>query len=172
MNSEKRLLLAVAVSFLILILYPFYLKWISPPSSVPPPKLEQASSVSPEGSAAPVSPVFVSTEERATTPSRKGNIYKFSHERFDVEFSDLGGTITRLELKNWGKKQHGEVLFPSYKYLTGDNAAMIGVVAGFKAEKDLFVKNGKYSLTDEAVKRITSKDEAGAEAEECQYRHH
>jgi len=25
--------------------------------------------------------------------------------------------------------------------LTGDNAAMIGVVAGYKAEKDLFVKN-------------------------------
>ena len=31
------------------------------------------------------------------------------------------------------KKYNGEVLFPSYKYLTGDNAAMIGVVAGYKA---------------------------------------
>ena len=56
-----------------------------------------------------------------------------------------GGVIANLHLRQLFRKlvgkHHGEVLFPSYKYLTGDNAAMIGVVAGFKAEKDLFVKN-------------------------------
>ena len=56
-----------------------------------------------------------------------------------------GGVIANLHLRQLFRKlvekYHGEVLFPSYKYLTGDNAAMIGVVAGFKAEKDLFVKN-------------------------------
>ncbi|GAB4218972.1 MAG: tRNA (adenosine(37)-N6)-threonylcarbamoyltransferase complex transferase subunit TsaD [Candidatus Microgenomates bacterium] len=36
-------------------------------------------------------------------------------------------------------KYHGQVLFPSFKYLTGDNAAMIGVVASYKAEKKIFV---------------------------------
>ncbi|MGB3094730.1 MAG: tRNA (adenosine(37)-N6)-threonylcarbamoyltransferase complex transferase subunit TsaD [Microgenomates group bacterium] len=35
----------------------------------------------------------------------------------------------------------GRMLFPPFKYLTGDNAAMIGVVAGFKAEKNMFVEN-------------------------------
>ena len=56
-----------------------------------------------------------------------------------------GGVIANFHLRQLFRKlvgkHHGEVLFPSYKYLTGDNAAMIGVVAGFKAEKDLFVKN-------------------------------
>jgi len=47
----------------------------------------------------------------------------------------------RKLMRDLVKKYQGEVLFPSYKYLTGDNAAMIGVVANFKAEKGLFVKN-------------------------------
>ncbi len=54
-----------------------------------------------------------------------------------------GGVIANLHLRQLFRKlagkHHGEVLFPSYKYLTGDNAAMISVVAGFKAEKGLFV---------------------------------
>jgi len=57
----------------------------------------------------------------------------------------VGGVVANMRLRklmrDLVKKYQGEVLFPSYKYLTGDNAAMIGVVAGFKAEKDLFVKN-------------------------------
>lgn len=56
-----------------------------------------------------------------------------------------GGVIANLRLRKLMrylvKKYNGEVLFPSYKYLTGDNAAMIGVVARFKAEKGIFVKN-------------------------------
>ncbi|MFH0979489.1 MAG: tRNA (adenosine(37)-N6)-threonylcarbamoyltransferase complex transferase subunit TsaD [Candidatus Roizmanbacteria bacterium] len=54
-----------------------------------------------------------------------------------------GGVIANLYLRKLFrdliKKNQGEVLFPSYKYLTGDNAAMIGIVAGFKAEKKIFV---------------------------------
>lgn len=56
-----------------------------------------------------------------------------------------GGVIANKRLRNLMralvKKYQGEVLFPSYKYLTGDNAAMIGVVAGFKAEKGLFISD-------------------------------
>jgi len=57
----------------------------------------------------------------------------------------VGGVVANFRLRklmrDLVKKYNGEVLFPSYKYLTGDNAAMIGVVAGYKAEKGLFVKN-------------------------------
>ncbi len=57
----------------------------------------------------------------------------------------VGGVVANMRLRKLMrdliKKYQGEVLFPSYKYLTGDNAAMIGVVASFKAEKGLFVKN-------------------------------
>lgn len=56
-----------------------------------------------------------------------------------------GGVIANVFLRNlfrdFVKKNKGEVLFPPYKYLTGDNAAMIGVVAGYKAKKGMFVKN-------------------------------
>lgn len=56
----------------------------------------------------------------------------------------IGGGVTanlylRKKLRDLAKKSGGSVLFPSYKYLTGDNAAMIGVVAGYKAQRNQFV---------------------------------
>lgn len=57
----------------------------------------------------------------------------------------VGGVVANMRLRklmrDLVKKYQGEVLFPSYKYLTGDNAAMIGVAAGFKTEKKLFIEN-------------------------------
>lgn len=57
----------------------------------------------------------------------------------------VGGVIANLRLRklmrDLVKKYQGKVLFPSYKYLTGDNAAMIGVTAYFKAKRGLFVGN-------------------------------
>jgi len=57
----------------------------------------------------------------------------------------VGGVAANLRLRklmrNLAKKYQGEVMFPTYKYLNGDNAAMIGVVAGYKAKLDKFVKN-------------------------------
>ncbi len=54
----------------------------------------------------------------------------------------VGGVSANMYLRKLfrqlAKKYQGQVLFPSYKYLTGDNAAMIGVVASYKAEKNLF----------------------------------
>ncbi len=56
-----------------------------------------------------------------------------------------GGVIAnnylRKKLRALVKNYNGSVFFPPYKYLTGDNAGMIGVVAGYKAEKKLFVKD-------------------------------
>lgn len=56
-----------------------------------------------------------------------------------------GGVIANFRLRNLFrklvKKYQGEVLFPPFKYLTGDNAAMIGVVAFYKSIKGVFVKN-------------------------------
>ena len=64
----------------------------------------------------------------------------------------VGGVSANLYLRKLfrqlAKKYHGQVLFPSFKYLTGDNAAMIGVVAFFKAQKNLFVSDiGKLDRT-------------------------
>lgn len=58
----------------------------------------------------------------------------------------VGGGVSanqylRSILRRLLKKYNGLVLFPPFKYLTGDNAAMIGVAAYYKAQKGLFVKN-------------------------------
>lgn len=58
----------------------------------------------------------------------------------------IGGGVSanlylRKLLRNLVKESKGEVYFPSFKYLTGDNAAMIGVVANYKIEKGIFVKD-------------------------------
>ena len=59
----------------------------------------------------------------------------------------VGGVSANLYLRKLfrklAKKYNGQVLFPSFKYLCGDNAAMIGVVASFKAKKNLFVSDIK-----------------------------
>ncbi len=47
----------------------------------------------------------------------------------------------RLKARQLANKYQGEALFPTFKTLYGDNAAMIGVVANYKAEKGDFVKN-------------------------------
>ncbi|MGB2731350.1 MAG: tRNA (adenosine(37)-N6)-threonylcarbamoyltransferase complex transferase subunit TsaD, partial [Microgenomates group bacterium] len=56
-----------------------------------------------------------------------------------------GGVIAnqylRKKLRALIRKYEGVLYFPPYSYLTSDNAAMIGVVAGFKAEKNMFVEN-------------------------------
>lgn len=47
----------------------------------------------------------------------------------------------RKKLRRLLTKFKGEIYFPSFKYLTGDNAAMIGVAAYFKAKKGLIVSD-------------------------------
>lgn len=57
----------------------------------------------------------------------------------------VGGVSANLYLRKRFrtliKNYHGQVLFPSYKYLTGDNAAMIGVAAYYKAKRGRFVSD-------------------------------
>lgn len=56
-----------------------------------------------------------------------------------------GGVVANLylrkKLRSLVHKHQGSAVFPTYKYLTGDNAAMIGVVAYYKGEKGQFVED-------------------------------
>lgn len=56
-----------------------------------------------------------------------------------------GGVIAnkylRRKFRKLVREYEGSVLFPSYPYLTGDNAAMIGIVAGIRAKKGKFSKD-------------------------------
>ncbi|MCX7955941.1 MAG: hypothetical protein N2593_02430, partial [Patescibacteria group bacterium] len=57
----------------------------------------------------------------------------------------VGGVSANFYLRKLfrklAEKYKAKILFPSYKYLTGDNAGMIGVVAYYKALKNEFVDN-------------------------------
>ncbi len=56
-----------------------------------------------------------------------------------------GGVSANLYLRRKIRKlvgdYKGSVIFPTFKYLTGDNAAMIGIVASYKEKKGIFVKD-------------------------------
>ncbi len=107
MNSEKRFLLAVALSFLVLLLYPVYLKWVSPPQASTSPPVEQTApaAAEPQGQPSPRTDTALSLKAPA-----EERLYQFSNAHFDVEFSDLGAAVTKLRLKSWGKKKSGDVL--------------------------------------------------------------
>ncbi len=47
----------------------------------------------------------------------------------------------RSLLRNLMKGVGGKAYFPPYKYLTGDNAAMIGIAAYYRWEKQMFARN-------------------------------
>lgn len=47
----------------------------------------------------------------------------------------------RQLMKQMIRKHEGSVFFPTFKYLNFDNAAMIGVAAYYKAEKEIFIKD-------------------------------
>lgn len=102
MNSEKRFLLAVAISFLILIFYPVWLKWVSPAGTQQTVSQEKVAghTTAPAEEETLPAPQVESIEQVGTF---KDNRYRLVQKYYDVEFSDRGGTITMLTLKNWGK---------------------------------------------------------------------
>lgn len=58
----------------------------------------------------------------------------------------VGGGVSanqylRKKLRQLVKKYNGVVIFPPYKYLCTDNAAMIGIAAHYHAEKGNFIKD-------------------------------
>lgn len=71
----------------------------------------------------------------------------------------VGGGVSannylRLRFRRLMKKHNGYVLFPPYKYLTGDNAAMIGVAAYFKGKKGKILKNKEDILALDRQPRL------------------
>jgi YidC/Oxa1 family membrane protein insertase len=104
MNPEKRFLLAVGLSFLILVFYPIYLKWISPPK--PAVSKNQF----------PATSITESVLEHQEIPKEVSEIpesktHFFSHRYFDVEFSERGGSIVSLKLKKWDKAHTSDFVF-------------------------------------------------------------
>ena len=114
MSSEKRLLLAVGLTLLILIVYPVYLRWITPESI---PSRTSAAVQTPNGLgetagvlAGPGSGLSLpQPPDISELPVREKKFYEFSNSRFDVQFSDRGAVMTKLQVKGWDKNGNGDV---------------------------------------------------------------
>src|SRR3989338_1022303 len=53
----------------------------------------------------------------------------------------IANRLLRKKIRDLSKKYNGQVLFPVFKTLYGDNAAMIGIAAYYRALKNQFVDN-------------------------------
>ncbi|MBI4357674.1 MAG: membrane protein insertase YidC [Candidatus Omnitrophica bacterium] len=114
MSSEKRFFLAVGLSFLILVVYPIYLKWITPKSISGPGGAAEPYAVEPKREVDLKAVPGGEAEVAEETVERTEKVYPFAHKFFQAEFSERGGAITKLELKSWGKQQKSEVLIRGY----------------------------------------------------------
>ncbi len=124
MNENKKFVLAVGFSFLILLLYPVYLKWITPKS------------VSGENAILPTTQNQITNNQSQsptavpqTKPETTENIYHFSNQHFNVEFSDRGATITKLALTRWGKTTKGSEAILINKELV-HSGAFVAAISG------------------------------------------
>ncbi|HOE68939.1 MAG TPA: membrane protein insertase YidC [Candidatus Omnitrophota bacterium] len=88
---EKNFLKAVVVSALIFILYPVFVKWLYP-NAMQKPVATSASSAATEAPLTPSQTTYLREAAEATTAL-------FENALYQIEFSTLGGTVTRLFYK-------------------------------------------------------------------------
>lgn len=104
-SDNKNFILAVAFSFLILILYPVYLKWVTPPQ--PAANVPESNQTSEQTIPLPAEPAVIGPMTQVLRPENE-KLYPFSNAHFNVEFTDYGAGVTRLALTQWGKKTHAK----------------------------------------------------------------
>jgi N6-L-threonylcarbamoyladenine synthase len=88
-------------------------------------------------------PYLASSFQEAVFQTLVGKTKQAMHET-GVKHILVGGGVSvnerlRYLMRAMVEKEEGIILFPPYKYLNFDNAAMIGVAASFKAEKGQFI---------------------------------
>lgn len=105
--DNKNFILAAGLSFLILLLYPVYLKWVSPPPAPAPQVSSELTSADHQIPNQPVINDTVGSVSGVPKVVENENLYHFSNNHFNVEFSDHGATVTKLALTQWGKKIKG-----------------------------------------------------------------
>lgn len=76
------------------------------------------------------------------------NKFELAIKQNDIKTIVAGGGVLdnqnlRKLIRGLAKKYSLPIYFPSFKYLSGDNAAMIGVVAFFKYQKGIILKSEK-----------------------------
>ncbi len=103
MSTEKRLLLATALSFLVLmVFYPWMTK--KQTSQTPPPAAETV-----ENKASEPVPAVVkeATAQKDIPVIEPAEFYELTNDIYSIKFSNVGAGISELLIKQWGKKKIG-----------------------------------------------------------------
>lgn len=146
------MIVAVAVIFAALMLYPYYLKWISPPA----PEKAERPAVTEEAepyTRTAVSPVVetkpVIKKEKAKRRSvQPEETYDLENRNLSVTFSTLGGTVKHLEAKEFINLHH-------------DDATLIDIEEGLRGSYAMVFPFEKTDIDRIAYKRDKSAEENG-----------
>ncbi len=102
-NLGKNYWLALGLSMIVLMGYPVILKWITPPTSAPVDSAETVGS-QPVTTNAPAEPALSKAKGPFLEKPSASSTVAFENRNYQVEFSTLGGTLTRLFYK--GDAEH------------------------------------------------------------------
>jgi YidC/Oxa1 family membrane protein insertase len=102
---EKRALIAVAISFTILLVYQFFLAPKESPQIQPPAHLEEKEKAAPAKTNEPAVPLSMPKSVSADAKE-----IKVETEFYTAVFSSIGGTIKHYELKAYKEKDGGNVV--------------------------------------------------------------
>lgn len=102
MSTEKRLLLATALSFLVLVVfYPQMAKQSKQPAA----PAAETSKAETESASPAAETKSVQTQQPATIGPAE--FFELTNDIYSIKFSDVGGGISDLLIKEWGKKKIG-----------------------------------------------------------------
>ncbi len=126
-SDNKNFILAVGFSFLVLLLYPVYLKWISP-KSIAVSNVSTASNPTNNQSVNRQTEVADSVAETPKAVDHE-DLSHFSNDHFNVEFSNHGAAITKLALTQWGKKTQNKEAVLIDRAVSG-SASFVATIPG------------------------------------------
>ena len=142
-GMEKRILIAILLSMLVLFVYPF----LSPPP--PPPPKDQTAETSPRKSEEGGAPPAAETVEVAGAVAAEEKIVTVETDLYKVVFSNRGAVIRHWELKQYwadSKKQNNIVLFDPGKVIVGAYPMAVSVNDG---ELNKLLQGGLFNVEGE-----------------------
>jgi len=106
-GMDKNFWIALALSMVILLGYPYFLKLVAPPASEQPAEIETIQGGRRQAPPLPeAEPQIQPTDISALTQPAPPKNFVFETGRYAMEFSTLGGSVTRLAYKGSPENEH------------------------------------------------------------------
>ncbi len=119
-GMEKNYFFALALSMLVLLGYPMFLRWLNPAAYKPKPVASQKETPAGDSALSKITPpekIYGSIE----TPGKPAepSVIQYSNDLYDLKFSTLGATISELSYKGEKNKAHMDYV----PFFNGDSHA-------------------------------------------------